>query len=138
MLVACALAIGGFLLMPTEAHACRCPTSVSLAAHYQRAAAVVVGTVEGIRSAGRVGATVATVSVSDGWKKSVYAQVTVATESTCAFDFKTGATYVLYLVDAPDGGYFTSQCLGNQPLQAASRAVAWLRKNSTAAGPHPR
>lgn len=56
------------------------------------------------------------------WKRPVGAEIEVRTATTCAFDFQSGTSYLLYLTVSADGAqYSTKRCMGNQPLPGRAR-----------------
>jgi hypothetical protein len=124
-----------FLALPLPAPACRCPAFPSPHAAYGRAHLVVAATVTNATPNAAQDQATATLRVSKGWKKKAPREISVSTSSSCAFAFTTGEEYLLYLFETSDGGYFTSKCVGNQPLREASRALKWLKEHGAATDP---
>jgi hypothetical protein len=118
------------MLLPVASFACRCVEPEPPAPAYRNAAAVIVGTVTNIRQNAEKTA-IATVRVSQRWKKQLPDEIEVATvPTTCAFEFKPDMQYVLYVRELPNGGgYVTAKCRGNLPLSEAEKPLAWLKKN---------
>jgi len=127
--VIAAIAFGISLAAADDAWACRCPASVSPATAYKRAHVVVTGKVASVQPLPQQQGTNAIVTVSTNWKKKVASEISVSTETTCAYNFEAGSEYLLYLFETKDGNYYTSLCAGNQPLAAAAKSMTWLRKS---------
>ena len=72
------------------------------------------------------------IAVSQSWKAQVLQSVSVSTSSSCAFEFVEGGEYLLYLYRTPDGGYFTSRCVGDVALTKAGHALLWLKRHGAA------
>lgn len=117
-------------LLPVASFACRCEEPGPPGLAYKNAASVIVGTVVSVRQNAEKTA-IATVRVSQRWKKAVADEIEVATvATTCAFEFAQGAQYVLYLRELPNnGGYSTARCRGNVAIEAAEKQLAWLKRN---------
>src|ERR1041385_7486547 len=101
--------------MSGAAHACRC-SGANIAAGYSRAFAVVVGAVEKVQPVEPrfVGSgSTAAVTVSRSWKHDMPASIEAVTQTTCAFDWSAGHTYVLALFRDGAGRFSTARCLGN-------------------------
>ena len=115
--------------MPGSALACRC-VGGDIATGYSRAFAVVIGAVESVRAVEPtfVGSgSTATVKISRSWKHDMPASIEVTTQTTCAFEWVAGHTYVLALFRDAGGWFSTAQCLGNAEVPAA--ALAWLTRH---------
>jgi len=117
------------LTLPGTAFACRCATD-TIATGYERAFAVVVGSVESVRPIEPVGVgsgSMATVNVSTAWKHAMPASLQVSSQTTCAYEWEAGRSYVLAIFQDA-GRWSTSMCLGNHALPADA-AVGWLRRH---------
>jgi hypothetical protein len=119
------------MIFPSVALACRCAGPTSPSAAYKRAHVVVVGKVAKIVSKSETDST-ATIIVSQVWKENMAHEITVSTSTTCAFDFVVGDNYILYLYKAPDGGYYTSRCVGNSLFSKGTNIITWLKRNARA------
>jgi len=115
-----------WLCLPRDAIACRCAGALSPRAAYQRAPVVVRAEVRSVTGDINKAGVTATLRVSQAWKKRVSREVTVFTNTTCAFVFRPGTEYLLYLYETPAEGYYTARCLGNLPITAANQSLAWL------------
>jgi len=130
--LACVLLL---LALPSYALACRCPGQISPESAYQRADVVLCGKVLTVKGdIDKEGAT-ARIRVLKVWKKRVQSEVDVFTSTTCAFVFRTGEEYLLYLYETPEGKYYsTKKCIGNLPISKAKKALNWLERNGVSTG----
>jgi hypothetical protein len=120
-------------LVPFYSHACRCG-SISPSTAYHQADVVLWGkvlTVKGNINT-EAGAT-ARISVLKLWKRGVANanEVEVLTRTTCAYDFKIGEEYLLFLnKDSHTDQFTTGICNGNLPIANAKNALKWLNFHS--------
>jgi hypothetical protein len=123
------LCLAGLLLVaPSPAFACRCAGPISPQTAYRRADTVVVAKVIRVTPDPVNKSVRATVRVSQAWKEEVPAELTVATDSTCAYGFAPGEEDLLYLSRTSWGGYGTTRCNGTQSLAKAGKAIRWLNR----------
>ncbi len=133
--VFCLLALLG--LAPSDAFACRCAGPISPRPAYRRADVVGAARIlTVIPNPGNNGG-MATVRVSRAWKRAVHSELTVATDSTCAYELTRGREELLYLSRTSSGGYGTSKCDGNQRLSKAKDALDWLKRHGRPANIRP-
>lgn len=118
--------------VPEAALACRCPAHLPFSKAYARAESVVTGKVSAVATNPDGNGSTATVTVSHAWKAQSPQTISVSTSTTCAFNFVQGEEYLLYLYRTPDGGYYTSKCVGDLPLAKAEAALAWLKIHGSA------
>jgi hypothetical protein len=115
-------------LAATEAHACRCAGPHTPQSAYRAADVVVLAEVLDVEGNFEAqGGAVATLNAAKAWKARVPAALRVETRTTCAFDFRKGETYLVYLTRS--GGrapYATTICRGNLPARDAGAALEWL------------
>ena len=109
--------------------ACRCAADLSPTAAYQRAEAVVIGEVSAVKADSEPGSSTATITISHAWKKAVSREIRVHTSTTCAYAFREGQQFVLYLYPSRSAGYYTSHCVGNATLAEGGKKIAWLKRN---------
>src|SRR5258705_11757488 len=125
------LAVLAFPFVATGAQACRCTEPLTPRAAYQNADGVVIAEVlamDGNHKA--VGGALATLRVSKAWKARVPARLTVETRTTCAFNFHTAETYLVYLTRANGRTPYTTRiCLGNLLARDAAGAIEWLDRH---------
>jgi hypothetical protein len=125
------LAVLALPLVATGAQACRCTEPHTPQAAYQNADGVVIAevlAVDGNHKA--VGGALATLRVSKAWKARVPARLTVETRTTCAFNFHTAETYLVYLTRANGRTpYATRICRGNLLARDAAGALEWLDRH---------
>lgn len=130
--------VAGFILLllvlPASGLACRCLEDIAPASAYRQADVVVWGQARAVRGdINKEGAT-ASVRVFKAWKKPVRAEIDILTSTTCAFVFRTGEEYLLYLHVSPDGArYTTKRCLGNRTIAEAQKALDWLKRHGVPA-----
>jgi hypothetical protein len=117
---------------PDAALACRCPAHLSFSQAYERAQSVVVGKVSALQTNTDGNGSTATVTVSQSWKAQAAPTISVSTSTTCAFNFVQGEEFLLYLFRTPEGGYYTSKCVGDLPLAKAEPALSWLKGHGKA------
>ena len=80
------------------------------------------------------GGAIATLRAAKAWKSGVPATLKVETRTTCAFDFRKGETYLVYLSRSGHRAQFaTTICDGNLPVSKAGAALQWLGKNKPSA-----
>lgn len=118
--------------VPVAALACRCPTHLPFSKAYERAQSVVTGKVSAVATNPDGNGSTATVTVSHAWKAQVSQTISVSTSTTCAFNFVQGEEYLLYLYRTPEGGYYTSKCVGDLPIAKAEPALSWLKIHGSA------
>jgi len=121
------------ILAQANVLACRCPEHVSAATHYKKAQFVVTGKVVEVHANANGDGWTASVVVDRAWKGDIPKTISISTHTTCAFEFTQGAEYLLYLFRAPDGGFYTSKCVGNLPLADAGARLKWLEQNGKSA-----
>jgi hypothetical protein len=117
-------------LAATPVHACRCAGPHTPQTAYRTADAVALAEVLSLEGNFRAqGGAIATLNAGKAWKAGVPATLRVETRTTCAFDFRTGETYLVYLtrsgIRAP---YSTTICRGNLRAGDAGAALGWLER----------
>ncbi len=120
--------LGLLLAAPSQALACRCAGPISPQTAYRHADVVVVAKVITVTPNAGDNGVIATVRVSQAWKEAVPGELTVATDSTCAYGFTPGHEDLLYLSRTLAGVYGTTRCNGTQPLANAKKALGWLNR----------
>lgn len=118
--------------VPEAALACRCPAHLPFSKAYARAQSVVTGKVSAVAANSDGNGSTATVTISHSWKAQAPETISVSTSTTCAFNFVQGEEYLLYLYRTPEGGYYTSKCVGDLPLAKADAALGWLKIHGSA------
>jgi hypothetical protein len=93
---------------------------------------VVTGKVSALRTNSDGNGSTATFTVTHSWKAEVPQTISVSTSTTCAFNFVQGEEYLLYLYRTPEGGYYTSKCVGDLPMAKAEAALSWLKVHGSA------
>ncbi len=130
-------AVGALILGAAmqPALACRCVEPASTATAYRRADVVVRARVQSVEGEGEApGGALAHLLVDQAWKTDVPAAVDVKTSTTCAFDFKPGQDYLLYLLRDRQAGQLTTRiCMGNLPASQADSALQWMHKHGRGA-----
>jgi hypothetical protein len=125
------LAVLALPLVASGAQACRCTDPRTPQAAYQNADGVAIAevlAVDGDRKA--AGGALATLRVSKAWKARIPARLTVETRTTCAFNFHTAESYLVYLTRANGRApYATRICRGNLPARDAAAAIEWLDRH---------
>lgn len=125
--------LAALLVLPqVNAWACRCPEHVPVMDYYEKAQYVVTGKVVELHANGKDGSS-ATVTVNRVWKADVPKTISISTRTSCAFNVNQGAEYLLYLFRTPDGGYYTSKCVGDLPLKQAESRLKWLEQHAVTA-----
>ena len=116
-------------VLPSYGYACRCAGFISPAVAYQRADVVLWGKVLAVKGdINTEQGAIAKISVLKLWKKSVGKEVEVLTRTTCAYDFKIGDEYLLFLNKTADIKFFTTGiCSGNLQITNAEKAFNWLK-----------
>lgn len=131
-------AAGLGLFAATAAQACRCEGDLSPARAYERADAIVLGQVEKVDGDPEAqGGAMITLRPEMAWKAGVPASLKVETRTTCAYDFKAGQTYLVYLTRTGSATpYATGICNGNVTAAEAGKKLDWLKAHgkSVAAG----
>ncbi len=109
--------------------ACRCLEPASTADAYGSATVVVRAKVLSVEGVGdSPGGARAQLRVEEAWKSAVPGEVVVSTSTTCAFDFRAGNEYLLYLYPGPAAGELSTRiCVGNCLAADAKEALRWLR-----------
>ena len=119
------------LAASAQAVACRCVEPASTSRAYRTAPSVVLASVQSVEGVGDApGGARATLRISEAWKTAMPPTVDVRTSTTCAFDFRPGTEYLLYLRRGEQAGEWTTRiCLGNRPSADAGEALDWLRRH---------
>ena len=123
------------LLAATQAQACRCAGPHTPQSAYRMADVVVLAEVLAVEGNFEAqGGAIATLNASRAWKAGVPATLRVETRTTCAFDFRQGETYLVYLTRS-DGrtSYATTICRGNLRSGEAGAALEWLARRGNSA-----
>jgi hypothetical protein len=116
------------LALPAASFACRCAGALSPADAYRLADVVLLGQTTAVSGDINQEGLTATVRVAQAWKQPVSREIIVSTTTTCAFSFRAHQDYLLYLSKDPQNGrYTTKACVGNQPIEAAEKALQWLK-----------
>ena len=117
------------LFVVTPILACRCLEPASTEQAYENAQAVILASVDSVDGVGdSLAGARARLSVKEAWKSDVVCNIEVSTSTTCAFDFRPGNEYLLYLYsDKVSGQWNTRICVGNTPADGAAAALEWLR-----------
>ena len=116
------------LLHSAPGFACRCAGPLSPETAYGQADLVVLGETLSVDGDpyGKGGAEVC-VAVDRAWKQATPTKVRIRTSTSCAFDFKAGEAYLLYLRRAEDGDHYVARaCQGNEIAAEASVKLQWL------------
>jgi hypothetical protein len=72
--------------------------------------------------------------VNKAWKTQVRKHVVVFSTTTCAYDLKPNAEYLLYVIALPGANEFsTKRCMGNLVVSDANDALDWLSRYGTEA-----
>jgi hypothetical protein len=116
-----------FLGAAASSHACRCKPS-SLPDRFKQADAVVLGRAKTVRvEHGATYVIKVVVEVERTWKApGLTGEVRVFTDGTCAFQFATGESYLLFLQRTPAGAFGTTTCAGNRVASSAGAELKWL------------
>ena len=119
-------------LAMTNAHACRCAGPQTLQRAFKTAEVVVLSEVLAVEGNFEAeGGAVATLKASKAWKASVPATLRVETRTTCAFDFRKGESYLVYLTRSNGRApYSTTICSGNLRARDADAALEWLGRRT--------
>jgi hypothetical protein len=125
----------GVMVASGVAQACRCIAPKTPEEAFARADAVVLAEVLEIDGKFNAeGGAIATLRAAKAWKSGVPATLKVETRTTCAFDFRKGETYLVYLSRSGHRAQFaTTICDGNLPVSKAGAALQWLGKNKPSA-----
>jgi hypothetical protein len=116
------------LALPALSFACRCAGSLSPADAYHLADVVLLGKTTAVSGDINQEGLTAIVRVVQVWKQPVSPEIVISTTTTCAFSFRVNQDYLLYLSKDPQNGrYTTKACVGNQPIEAAEKALQWLK-----------
>lgn len=121
------------LSMSDAALACRCAGRATLQQSYGRADAVVIADVTAVSGdIDAEGGAIATLNTGKAWKSKVPPTLKVESRSTCAFDFKAGERYLVYLSrSGVRAAYSTTICAGNLHYAQSGAAVKWLQAHGT-------
>lgn len=119
-------------LAATGAHACRCAGPLTPQGAFTQADAVVFAEVLAVEGNFKAeGGAIATLKTNKAWKAGVPATLRVETRTTCAFDFRTGETYLVYLARSRGRApYSTTICRGNLRAGEAGAVLEWLGRHA--------
>lgn len=120
------------ITLAQNSYACRCNHLISIENAYSQADIVLIGKVITLKGSPYIkGGAKAYIDVDKSWKKSTPISVKVLTSTTCAFDFKVGSQYLLYLYKVKDNDHYIARaCQGNTLLSEAESDLQWLKKNA--------
>jgi hypothetical protein len=118
--------------IPSYGYACRCIEPASTALAYQQADIVLLGKVLTINGdINKDGGAIAKIDVLKSWKQTIETQVDVVTKTTCAYNFKIGEEYLLFLRKNKQTNELTTErCKGNLPVTEAKHALEWLEQHT--------
>jgi len=112
------------LLTETTVLACRCnPPDVARA--WKDASLVVRVKVDDVIILPSGEGSSAIVTVAASWKKDSPKRLVVSSFTNCAFNWKAGKEYVLFLRKESNGLYSSDRCMGNRPGNDLD-AIKWL------------
>lgn len=116
----------------TQSYACRCAGDLTLDEAYENVDVVLLGTATTISgSPFQKGGAEIKIDVTKVWKCSVPKEIKIFSSTSCAFNFKTGEQYLLYLnKDKAADYYVTSSCYGNVSISEAGGKLNWLKNNA--------
>ena len=116
------------VLNPAIGWACRCKNPATTSAAYSKADIVVYGHVDSLTGdINTQSGSVAAITVSDAWKGEVPRQIKLNNQTTCAYDFKVGQYYLVFLnKTATKGELETTICSGNLSVGDVGSAKQWL------------
>lgn len=120
------------VVLPSHSYACRCLDLASTASAYQQADVVLLGRVSDVNGdINKDGGVIAKINVLKSWKQSVKMQVDISTKTTCAYDFKIGEEYLLFLrKNKQTNDLTTERCKGNLSNTKAKHALEWLEHHT--------
>lgn len=123
--------ISAILLNVSSSYACRCKDPVNTGAAYNKADLVIQGTVQKLTGSIKTPeGSVAEIAVDNAWKGKTSGLIKVVNQRSCAYDFKSGKSYLVYLHRVPNQKiYLTYICSGNQVLSKANKSLKWLQAN---------
>lgn len=113
-------------LQPQHALACRC-REPAIATAYRRADAVVQALVVKVVPTPQPPGSTAILAVSKTWRRDLPDEIAVSTVTDCAYEWREGREYVLFLVRDSTGVLSTGRCLGNRPVEDAGDMLTWLQ-----------
>jgi hypothetical protein len=121
------------LAMADQAFACRCAGPFTPQESYEHADAIVLAEVTAVSGdIDAEGGAIVTLQAERSWKHKVPAMLKVETRSTCAYDFKTGERYLVYLSrSGARVDYSTTMCAGNLPYSQSASSIRWLQTQGT-------
>lgn len=118
-------------LVSSAAFACRCvPPTIAKA--YGAAELIITGSIRKVDGVfdDPDGAQV-TIDVQENWKGMTSELLDVNTRSNCAYHFKVGRSYLIFVrKDATTKRLTTNICVGNRPIEEAGAAISWLRNKT--------
>jgi hypothetical protein len=120
--------VAGLLSLHTGAAiACRC-TEPGPKLAYKSADGAVLGKIASVQKLdGGADEIAYVVEVSEWWKHPVDSSITVHSSTTCRFEAKVGARYVLFLKQSQQGKLETANCMGNRRAEKAGSLLRFLR-----------
>lgn len=131
------LGLAGLAFTAGSAEACKCVPGMTPAKAFRGADAVVLGEVLSVEGdPWAQGGAVATLRTARSWKEGLSGTLQVETRTSCAFDFRPGETYLVYLSRSQGRAAFsTMACNGNEASREAGPALEWLDRHGGARPP---
>lgn len=128
-LLAIATIISAILLNVSSSYACRCKDPANTGIAYKKADLVIQGTVQKLTGSIKTPeGSVAEIAVDNAWKGKTSGLIKVVNQRSCAYDFKAGQSYLVFLHRVPNQKiYLTYTCSGNLAISKANKSLKWLK-----------
>ncbi len=112
-------------------YTCRCAGNLTPKEAFENVDVVLLGTTTSISGDPYLkGGAEIYISVSKTWKNPTPDVIKVFSSTSCAFNFKYGEQYLLYLHKVKGSDYYvTTSCQGNSLVSEAGEYLSWLKKN---------
>ena len=120
-----------FIIYTTQSYACRCVGDLTPKEAYEKVDVILLGTAVTISGDPfQKGGAEINIDVAKVWKCSVPEEIKIFSSTSCAFDFKIGEQYLLYLTKVKGADYYvTNACQGNVLVSEADDKLNWLKNN---------
>lgn len=116
----------------TQSYACRCAGDLTPNEAFENVDVVLLGTATTVSgSPFQKGGAEIKIDVAKVWKCSIPKEIKIFSSTSCAFNFKIGEQYLLYLNKDKSADYYvTSSCYGNVSISEAGEKLNWLKNNA--------
>ncbi|HET7539478.1 MAG TPA: hypothetical protein VFK05_06390 [Polyangiaceae bacterium] len=137
LLLAASIGLGAFFGTLKSIEACRCVEPNAPVAMYRSADAVVVAKVVKRDRRPDIDGFTLSLFVERAWKSEIDQEVLITTGTDCQYAAEPERKHLMFLTRAAPPVFTTGKCMGNRPLDEATKLIDWLEANAKQAAVIP-